>query len=53
MFMVNQNKSPWIFRTGPSWDDDLIDFSMLDAKIIGNAAPTIAERLPPFDSGTL
>ena len=41
LFMTTRNKSPWIIRSGPNWDGNLIDFLMFESKIIGNAAPTI------------
>ena len=45
MFMVNQNKSPWVTRDNPAWGNDLIDFLIFGSEIIGDSVPTICAKV--------
>ena len=45
IFTHGQNKNPWILRSTFNWDDDLIDFMLFEAKMMGNTAPTISAKI--------
>ena len=44
-FMRGKGENPWIARSSFNWGDDLIDFMLCEAKMMGNDAPTIAGEI--------
>ena len=43
--MSGRHLSPWIWRTGPDWDGNRIDYIMFESKVLANAPNTISGEI--------
>ena len=44
-FMSTRDQQHWLIKTGPNWDEHLIEFIMFEAHIMKNTCDTIRVKL--------
>lgn len=43
--MSTRDESTWLVKTGPNWDEHLVDFIMFESRVMQNASDTLRPKL--------